>query len=347
MCLFSVIIPVYNTKIEYLEKCIHSVLVQKACAYEIIIVNDGSTNGETLEFLDNLSNEKNASIKILNQENKGVTTARNRGILEAKGKYLMFVDADDFLLDDCFERLEEVVKKRNFEILFFKYKEFDVENKNIKSSEDSYKISDIKEQEELLALIIGARYEKENINHITPWGKIIEREFVIKNKINYEADLSRTEDMVFMFDCCRVANTMGEYNYTGYVYNKNPYSVCAKFDENIFDKLSRACYRLEERIQPDEQELLKYLNIRKTHNYFGTLNFDIFHPDNPKKLVTRIKKARKIYKKEYKELFKENYVCNAMNKKRKIFILLHRYHLKSIVYLIFIVKNKCYGKRIK
>ena len=90
----SVIIPVYNTNPEFLQKAINSVLNQTYKNIEVIIVNDGSTDNNTLNFLKTLDNK---NINIINQENKGLGGARNTGINSATGDYIGFLDADDWL----------------------------------------------------------------------------------------------------------------------------------------------------------------------------------------------------------------------------------------------------------
>ena len=102
--LISVIIPMYNSE-KYIAETIESVLTQKDIGYEIIIVNDGSTDHSpeicTRYLRDN--------VKLINQENSGAPTARNRGLKEAIGKYLLFLDSDDTLCEGLFESLEGIV----------------------------------------------------------------------------------------------------------------------------------------------------------------------------------------------------------------------------------------------
>jgi len=93
MCRFSIIIPVYNTG-EYLKKCLDSVFEQDFDDYEVIIVNDGSTDNSEKIINDYL--KKYSNIIYLNQKNSGLSMARNNGVLKATGEYLLFLDSDDF-----------------------------------------------------------------------------------------------------------------------------------------------------------------------------------------------------------------------------------------------------------
>lgn len=99
--LFSIIVPVYNAE-KYIARCIESILVQSFKNYELILVNDGSKD-RTKEILNRYQDNPNCI--VIYQENSGVSVARNRGIELAKGKYICFVDADDYVADNYFETL--------------------------------------------------------------------------------------------------------------------------------------------------------------------------------------------------------------------------------------------------
>ena len=103
---FSLIIPAYNVE-KYIKKCLDSVLNQTYNNYEIIIINDGSTDN-TSKILE--SYKSNKKIKIINQENKGLSNARNTGVSNAKGDYILFIDSDDFIEKELLEILNKTIK---------------------------------------------------------------------------------------------------------------------------------------------------------------------------------------------------------------------------------------------
>ena len=100
--LFSIIIPVYNVE-NYLERCLDSVICQKYHNFEVILVNDGSMD-KSAKICDAFAKKDNR-IRVIHQENCGVSMARNVGISLAKGDYLMFLDSDDYLSKDALECL--------------------------------------------------------------------------------------------------------------------------------------------------------------------------------------------------------------------------------------------------
>lgn len=94
---FSIIIPVFNAE-PYLRRCLNSILKQAFTSFEILIINDGSTDNS--EIIANEMAQNNSSIKVFNQKNSGVSAARNKGLDNANGKYVLFVDPDDYLDDE-------------------------------------------------------------------------------------------------------------------------------------------------------------------------------------------------------------------------------------------------------
>ena len=112
----SIIIPVYNTE-AYLREAVESVMQQTLHEIEIIIVNDGSTDGCS-SIIDELAS-KDKRIHSFVQENQGLSVTRNRGISQARGEYLYFMDSDDKLRNDALERCYERCKKNSLDFVFF------------------------------------------------------------------------------------------------------------------------------------------------------------------------------------------------------------------------------------
>ena len=100
--LISVIVPVYNIR-EYLERCVESILAQTWENLEVLLVDDGSTDG-TEKLVDELQ-KRDGRIRVFHKENGGSSSARNLGVCEAKGRYLGFVDSDDYIEPFMYERL--------------------------------------------------------------------------------------------------------------------------------------------------------------------------------------------------------------------------------------------------
>lgn len=114
--LLSVIVPVYNVE-KYLKRCLESILVQSWNDYEIILVDDGSTDSSA-QICD-LYAEKYEMIRVIHKDNKGLSDTRNRGIEEASGEYVYFPDSDDWLEPNTFSELSDVIEELTYDIISF------------------------------------------------------------------------------------------------------------------------------------------------------------------------------------------------------------------------------------
>ena len=125
----SVIIPVYNVK-DYIKDCLDSVVAQRFPNKEVIIVNDGSTDGSG-DICDAYA-AKHADFRVIHKPNGGLSSARNRGINEARGEWLIFLDSDDLWADsDCLQRLYSYTKELNLNIVRFEYQAVNEKLKHI------------------------------------------------------------------------------------------------------------------------------------------------------------------------------------------------------------------------
>ena len=155
---FSIIIPVYNTKKEYLEECLNSVLKQEYDNYEIIIVNDGS-NKETSDILESYNNK----LRIVNQENQGVIKARINGVSQSKGDYIVFVDSDDFISEEMLKLLNKIVQDYNSDLIMYESIKFVDDINNIIEPGHYFKEGPVTKKEavnQLLQLHINAFSDK-------------------------------------------------------------------------------------------------------------------------------------------------------------------------------------------
>lgn len=116
--LLSVIIPIYNTKPAFIQECLESTrLLNDLCDYEVIIINDGSTQKETCQLIDNLQNNHN-HYTVINQPNGGSANARNSGITIARGTYILPLDSDDILHTDVKYFIEHLKNNPETDVLY-------------------------------------------------------------------------------------------------------------------------------------------------------------------------------------------------------------------------------------
>lgn len=105
---FSCIVPVYNVEL-FLEECLESITKQTFSDFEIIIVNDGSTDNSQSICEEFLANNPSYNITLINQKNGGLSAARNSGIERARGQYVLFIDSDDYIAPDSLEQFDKII----------------------------------------------------------------------------------------------------------------------------------------------------------------------------------------------------------------------------------------------
>ena len=192
---FSVIIPAYNCA-GTLESTVRSIQLSGLYDYEIILVDDGSTDG-TAALCDELSG-KFAEIRCVHQQNAGVSAARNRGIAEAQGEYLWFVDADDTVDEGSLADAAKVVEEQKPDMLIFGM------------SFDFYHKGKVYHRENLVPPYDGAilleqlkSHFKEfyECNSLTPvWNKFCRKDIIVEHKIAFHKDMILMEDFLFVLE---------------------------------------------------------------------------------------------------------------------------------------------------
>ena len=181
--LISIIVPVYNGE-RYIFKCLNSLLNQTLKEIEIIVVNDGSSD-RTIEILRKLA-KKDFRIKIINyKKNQGCSKARNIGIRVAKGKYLSFIDSDDYIDKDYYKVLYKSIEKNEADLVVCGIKE--IENNKL------LREVTVRDYKTLLDFACD-----ENIFGF-PVNKLYKKEIIAQNNIIFPEKISLSEDLVFNF----------------------------------------------------------------------------------------------------------------------------------------------------
>lgn len=204
--LISIIIPVYNVK-NYLEECVESVLNQTYRNLEVIIVDDGSTDGS--EFICDKYKETDNRVIVIHQPNMGLSSARNTGICNCKGKYLCFVDSDDYIESRYVEELYNSIKKYNVRISICGIKTL----KNGKYYSESLELLNNSED-----LIKG----KDGIFNTYVWNKMYDS--TIWKNIKFDID-RWYEDIFIMYHIMYPEEYVSVVNNKLYVYRKRNESI--------------------------------------------------------------------------------------------------------------------------
>ena len=181
---FSVIVPVYNAE-KYLERCIKSIVNQTYKGFEVIVINDGSTDN-SLTLLQELG-EKDERINLINRKNKGVSSARNEGIQKARGEYILFVDADDYIDKKLLENLDQYAV--NTGLIVYNFRD------NGRVNKIEFQLPDVCDKESTAMLISGINSFRGFV-----WNKAFKRSIIIENNIGFREDIYMCEDLCFCID---------------------------------------------------------------------------------------------------------------------------------------------------
>ena len=191
----SVVIPVYNVE-DFLGECLDSICNQTLKDIEIICVNDGSKD-RSLEILNEYAS-RDSRMTVLDQENGGHAVATNRGMKLATGKYIFFMDSDDILELTALEDTYKVAEKRDVDFVIFQAINYYMDTGELVEAEN-YSMNDLADQ--VGNSVFSWKDIKEHIFKITvtPWSKLYNREFVMKNNIIYPEGLV-FDDNVFFYE---------------------------------------------------------------------------------------------------------------------------------------------------
>lgn len=231
--MISVIVPVYNVH-QYLNRCIQSILTQTYQDFELILIDDGSTDGS--ELICDQYAKKYKSIVVIHQRNAGLSAARNAGIEAARGEYIAFVDSDDF------------IHARMFEILYGNIKKYDADISVCNfwwQAEDARVINETGENETVLFegdAVMRQLFEKELVT-IVAWNKIYKRH--IFNRLRFqEGKLHEDEFMIhfLLYECKRSVYTSCKLYY--YIKHANTITSSLLSQRRLQDTIQAFSERL-------------------------------------------------------------------------------------------------------
>lgn len=204
----SIILPVYNVE-RYLEACLNSIVAQSFTDWECICVNDGSTD-RSINILEAYS-AQDKRIKVLTQNNSGPALARSYGISEAIGEFLVFQDADDFIEEDAYTRLVELMEKTQVDVLGFSYQTF---------PDGHYSCFSMKRGEVLspVALLKSTKMPQSSDDFSFIWRYMIRRSLLLEHPVTFDSRIRVGEDTVFMMEIFSYACSVYLTDYAPYRY---------------------------------------------------------------------------------------------------------------------------------
>lgn len=336
---FSIIVPVYNCEESMLRRCFDSLANQTSDNYEVILIDDGSTNRS--EHICDEYGAKYSFFHVYHQKNGGVTRARNNGISKASGDWIIFVDNDDSLRNDTVEKLENNLEGKMVEIVFFDSVAYYPDHEKIWNSlpfEDGSILNE-QQKKEVFLDFVAEGYNKKKLNHgfLPVWCKAFSRRFIEKNQIRFYEDMTIADDIMFNIDCLA-------HDPSGILYIQLPLYL-----RYLFAGSDGNSYHPE--IYKNDQIFIKHLNdsLSKYKNndefqyalfkrylicIFGIAKFDMCHKNNTKSYFAKVRDLKSVARCEpYKTSIRKYSVSNLANRQKLKTVLL-RYHLEWLYILL-------------
>ena len=276
---FSIIVPVYNVE-KYIGKCLDSIMNQTNKDFEVIVVNDG-TKDHSMEIV------KNYDVKVINQKNQGLSAARNRGVKEATGEYLLFIDSDDYIEKDLLKELAKSLKN-NPDIVRFQIQEVYEDGKIKKYEEIPF---ENKNGEEAFSEITKYHFVE------NAWAYLYKKTYYEENKFKFKEGTIH-EDFGIVPLIIIKASIVNSISYIGYNYLQRTGSIMS---QNNYEKI----------VKKVDDFYNHYLFLIKEINQ-TELNSVIFKSFIANSLIVKICELKGKDYQEYKRRLKEQKVFNNL-----------------------------------
>ncbi len=310
--MISIIVPVYNSNL-YLNRCIESILNQSYRDFELLLINDGSTDNSGI-ICDEYA-LKDSRIKVFHQTNQGVSAARNLGIQKAKGEWIQFIDSDDWIETDFLTKNTSKLLHEN-DLIVSGYK-----------IDENPKLYEFKLEEHIFDqnnLLNGIKYLYQKDCVGMNWNKIFNRNVINLNHIQFKEDLNYGEDELFVLDYLKYTHNIITSPSTGYHYVNNQADSLSKKIIHIEARIKIAdlLYQAGRKIRQESNYTLFFKQIYTRYIYFSFVqNYANGEYIN--------KKEKKRYLPQLYDLMYETHFCDNLISPKRQFILR----------LIFLFKN--------
>lgn len=339
----SIIIPAYNCE-KYIERCVKSILGQTYQNLEVIVINDGSKDN-TIQVLNKLKSEDNRII-IIDKENTGVSDTRNLGLEKASGDYIGFVDSDDYIENDMYEKMINSIYENNSDISICAYYDENNGNKTEKLFPWNDEIRVFKEKnitDELLPhYIYKLKNERDSI-YGTVWRMLIKSEIAKRNR--FEKEIAIAEDLIYVIDCLSLANNVVTLNYCLYNYIRYENSSMGKYKTNLFHTNELVHKALIDRLNKVGFFKNNKLRYQLNRCYMYTSSISNIVKNNNKNFFEKRKEIKELLKIFNKDDYINISIFSELDVSRKIIYVIMRMRLYTLITILFILKNRVSRRR--
>lgn len=297
----SLIIPVYNTEKQYLQKCLESAIAQTYPNMEIILVDDGSTDGSA-DLVDEFA-EKDHRVLVIHQQNGGESNARNTGLRAACGDYIAFMDCDDFIEPQMYEQLVQALEENDADMAISGfYREFISENRTLLIENEKEVEPKVFDGKQLLRYL----YERDAYRSFAyMWDKLYRKELMVREDgelICFDESMKLGGDVVYLAECALNTKKAVYLDKAFYHYVQRENSGCHLPDlerkqDNIraYEIVSDKFAKLG--VEAFVQDLIKRILV-----YHSSYAAEIAYEQKNPKLLKKFQEIMRRYEKEYRRL---------------------------------------------
>lgn len=219
----SIIVPIYNGE-RVLKRCVDSILRQSYMEWELLLINDGSKD-ESLQICTTYGQMDNR-IRVIDKTNEGVSATRNRGMAEALGEYIQFIDCDDYVAEDYLQHMVSVMEQEDADLVIAGYTRH-----KAGSITENFPKEAVFQGKQSFAGMFFELYNRWFLN--TPWNKLYKRECITSE---FPLELSLGEDLLFNLDYIKNCETIAVIEEVGYQYCiENQASLAIQYREDRFE----------------------------------------------------------------------------------------------------------------
>lgn len=258
MPIISVIVPVYNVE-NKIRRCIESVLAQTYSDYELILVDDGSFDGSG-EICDAYA-KKDSRIKVIHQQNKGASAARNRGMNDAMGQYIGFVDSDDYVAKDYLQVLHDMISQSESDIAICGF--YLVDSMNTFEKKHRFSDGQILDRDGIENQFYhDIYYNTKTSGYFSLWNKVFKHSLIDDNHIRIDETMSFGEDMLFVMDCLKNAGSIAFSDKPLYYYEVAPTGLFSRYYRGFVNDIMKCYTALIEQTKPKDEDNLLPLSMK-------------------------------------------------------------------------------------
>lgn len=338
----SIIVPIYNVE-KYLDRCVQSILNQTLKEIEIILVDDGSPDG-CPAMCDEYA-KQDSRVKVIHKKNGGLGLARNSGLEIATGEYVAFVDSDDFVNPDMYEKLYNTAKHKNLDTCYCGFNYYNSETRNVRRRQEVDGTTVFRGKTEVKNFLLdmvgpALPYPHEVKYLMCVWKAIYSLDLIRHEKILFDNEkIIASEDILFHCLYLPKADAVGFIPDCCYFYCENGNSISRTYDEGKFCRIVKSLLEVRHRLEmnftlpeymPHYQRCL-FLSIR------GVIFHEVFSVNDS--FVNKCRNIRKrISNDVYHPLFTD-FQYNKMDFKRKLLYALLKLKSAELIILFYHIQK--------